>query len=235
MQSAQKSEDMDPGVVAITPKNRESLFGYQRIAKEVIASIEDRLEELMSRQSPETRQVIYRRPLGGGLLRIGVGVLVVAGLIGGFLVWQGPRSEAVARWAPQSVIDLLSPRQDASVDQGSVADSSMRMGATYRSMSDNNNSNDGTNSVAGSIDQSQLVQRMAQDIAGLQQGIEQLRAGQDQMMRMMTRVSPLNAQARTAVQPPPRPIGTQQQTTGLAPSPLPVPRRSPPVVPPFPR
>ena len=231
MQSAQKSEDMDPAVVAITPKNRESLFGYQRIAKEVIASIEDRLEELMSRQSSETRQVTYRRPLGGGLFRIGVGLLLIAGLIAGFLVWQGPRSETVARWAPQSVIDLLSPRQDASVDQGSVADSTMRMGATYRTMSDN----DGANNVAASIEQSPLVQRMAQDIAGLQQGIEQLRAGQDQMMRMMTRASPLNAQARTAVQPPPRPIGTQQQTTGLAPSPLPVPRRTTPIVPPFPR
>jgi hypothetical protein len=229
MQSAQKSEDMDPGVVAITPKNRESLFGYQRIAKEVIASIEDRLEELMSRQSSEPRQVTYRRPLGGGLFRIGVGLLLIAGLVGGFIVWQGPRSEVVARWAPQSVIDLLSPRQDASVDQSSVADSSMRMGASYRSMSDN----DGTNNAAASIEQSPLVQRMAQDIAGLQQGIEQLRAGQDQMMRMMTRTSPLNAQARTAVQPPPRPIGTQQQTTGLAP--LPAPRRTTPIVPPFPR
>jgi hypothetical protein len=95
--------------------------------------------------------------------------------------------------------------------------------------------NDGANNVAASIEQSPLVQRMAQDIAGLQQGIEQLRAGQDQMMRMMTRASPLNAQARTAVQPAPRPIGTQQQTTGLAPSPLPVPRRTTPIVPPFPR
>jgi hypothetical protein len=231
MQSAQKSEDMDPGVVAITPKNRESLFGYQRIAKEVIASIEDRLEELMSRQSSETRHVTYRRPLGGGLFRIGVGLLLIAGLVGGVLVWLGPRSETVARWAPQSVIDLLSPRQDASVDQGSVADSTMRMGASYRTMSDN----DGANNVAASIEQSPLVQRMAQDIAGLQQGIEQLRAGQDQMMRMMTRASPLNAQARTAVQPAPRPIGTQQQTTGLAPSPLPLPRRTTPIVPPFPR
>ena len=86
MQSAQKSEDMDPAVVAMAPKNRESLFGYQRIAKEVIASIEDRLEELMSRQSPEIRQVTYRRPLGG-LFRIGIGILLIAGLIGGFVVW----------------------------------------------------------------------------------------------------------------------------------------------------
>jgi hypothetical protein len=231
MQSAQKSEDMDPAVVAIAPKNRESLFGYQRIAKEVIASIEDRLEELMSRQSSEPRQVTYRRPLGGGLIRIGVGLFLVAALAGGLLVWLGPRSETVARWAPQSVIDLLSSRQDASAEQGSVADAAM--GASYRTTSDNN---DGTNSVAASIDQSPLVQRMAQDIASLQQGIEQLRAGQDQMMRMMTRTSPLNAQARTAVAAPPRPIlNQQQQTTGLSLTPQPAPRRPAPIVSPFPR
>jgi hypothetical protein len=232
MQSAQKSEDRDPAVVAMAPKNRESLFGYQRIAKEVIASIEDRLEELMSRQSPEIRQVTYRRPLGG-LFRIGIGILLIAGLIGGFVVWQGPRSEAVARWAPQSVIDLLSSRQESTAEQGSDTDS-MRMGASYRTMSDN----EGASNVAAAIEQSQLVQRMSQDIASLQQSMDQLRAGQDQMMRMMSRASsPLNAQARTAVQPPPRPIGVgpqQQQTTGLAGSPPPV-RRPPPIVPPFPR
>jgi hypothetical protein len=231
MQSAQKSEDIDPAVVAIAPKNRDSLFGYQRIAKEVIASIEDRLEELMSRQSSEPRQVTYRRPLGGGLIRIGVGLVLVAALAGGVVVWLGPRSETVARWAPQSVIDLLSSRQDASADQGSVADAGMRMGSSYRSTSDN----DGTNSAAASIDQSPLVQRMAQDIAGLQQGIEQLRAGQDQMMRMMTRASPLNAQARTAVAAaPPRPIN-QPQTTGLSLTQQPTPRRPTPIISPFPR
>lgn len=212
MQSAQKSEDNDPGVVAIAPKNRESLFGYQRIAKEVIASIEDRLEELMSRQSSEVRPVMYRRPMSAWLIRGGVGLLLAVGLIGGVLAWQGPRSEAVARWAPQPVIDLLSSRQDVAPDQTSTADSGMRGTSSYRTMSDN----DAPNGVAASVDQSQLVQRMAQDIANLQQGIEQLRAGQDQMMRMMTRTAGLNAQARTAVPPPPRPIGTQPQTTGMA-------------------
>ena len=234
MQSAQKSEDIDPGVVAIAPKNKESLFGYQRIAKEVIASIEDRLEELMSRQSSETRQVTYRRPLGGGLMRAGVVVLLIVGVVGAFLAWEVPRSEAVARWVPQSVVDLLSPRQDATAEQGTVADSGMRMGSSYRSMSDT----DGTNNAAASIEQSPLVQRMAQDIASLQQSMDQLRAGQDQMMRMMTRASPLNAQARTAVSPlapAPRPIGTQPQTTGLSMSPPPAPRRSTILVPPLPR
>jgi hypothetical protein len=235
MQSAQKSEDIDPGVVAIAPKNKESMFGYQRIAKEVIASIEDRLEELMSRQSSETRQVTYRRPLGGGLMRTGVVVLLIVGAVGAFLAWQVPRNETVARWMPQSVVDLLSSRQDMSAEQGSLGESGMRMGSSYRSMSDTDN----MNSTAASIDQSPLVQRMAQDIATLQQSMDQLRAGQDQMMRMMTRTSPLNAQARTAVAPlapaAPRVIGPQPQTTGLSISPPPAPRRSTVIVPPLPR
>jgi hypothetical protein len=202
----------------MAPKNRESLFGYQRIAKEVIASIEDRLDEMMSRQSPEARPRMYRRPLGSWAVRGGIGLLLAVGLMGGVLAWQGPRSEAVARWAPQSVIDLLSSRQDPASEQS--AESGMRETSSFRTMAEN----DGPNGVAGSIDQSQLVQKMAQDIANLQQGIEQLRAGQDQMMRMLARTSGLNAQARTAV--PPRPlVGQQQQTTGLALNPPP-PRRT---------
>jgi hypothetical protein len=231
MQSAQKSEDTDPGVVAIAPKNKESLFGYQRIAKEVIASIEDRLEELMSRQSSETRQVTYRRPLGGGLMRTGVIVLLIVGVVGAFLAWQVPRNEAVARWMPQSVVDMLSSRQEMAAEQGTGMDSGSRMGSTFRSMSDG----DTTNTAAASIEQSPLVQRMAQDIATLQQSMDQLRAGQDQMMRMMSRASPLNAQARTAVAPAPRAMGAAPQTTGLSMSPPPAPRRSTVIVPPLPR
>jgi hypothetical protein len=222
MQSAQKQQqDVDPAEVGIGAKYRESLFGYQRIAKEIIASIEDRLEELTARHSSDAQQpVTLRTPLGSWLLRGVVGLLLVAGILGGVLVWQWPRNETVrsmvARTAPQPVIDLLSDnnRQDASADQSSPSDSGLQAASLYRSSSDN----DRPNGAVPSIDQSQLVQRMARDIATLQDGIEQLRAGQDQLLRMMMRPAGLNAQART----PARPIAAQQ-TTGLsAPSPLPL-------------
>src|ERR1700724_3186297 len=57
MQSAQKQQDVDPAEGGIGAKYRDSLFGYQRIAKEIIASIEERLEELAARRSED-------RPVG---------------------------------------------------------------------------------------------------------------------------------------------------------------------------
>ena len=228
MQSAQKQQDVDPAEVGIGAKYRDSLFGYQRIAKEIIASIEDRLEELTARHSSDAQPVTLRSPLGSWLLRGVIGLLLVAAILGGVLVWQWPRNETmrsmVARTAPQPVIDLLSDntnRQDASPDQSAPADSSLQAASLYRATSDNN---DRSNGVAPSVDQSQLVQRMARDISTLQEVIEQLRAGQDQLLRMMMRPAGLNAQART----PARAIATQQ-TTGLAPSP-PLPPRRPTVV-----
>jgi hypothetical protein len=229
MQSAQKQQDVDPAEIGIAPRQRESLFGYQRIAKEVIASIEDRLDELTSRQSSEVRPVKLPSPLGGRLVRGVVGFVLVAAILGGALVWLLPRSETVrsmvARSAPQPVLDLLSDRQDtAAAEPGAPADTSgMRMDSSYRTMSDNT---DATNGAAASIDQSQVVQRMARDIATLQQGIEQLRAGQDQMLRIMMRPSGVTA-ARTAV-PPPR--TATQQTIGLAVPPPPARIRRPSVV-----
>jgi hypothetical protein len=226
MQSAQQ-QDVDPAEVGIGAKYRDSLFGYQRMAKEIIASIEERLEELTARHSPDAEPVTLRTPRGSWLLRGVVGLLLVAAILGGVLVWQWPRNETVrsmvARTAPQPVIDLLSDnrQQDAPADQSAPTDSGLQAASLYRTTSDN----DRTNSVAPSIDQSQLVQRMARDIATLQEGIEQLRAGQDQLLRMMMRPSSgLNAQART----PARAVAVQQ-TTGLAPSPL-LPLRRPAVL-----
>jgi hypothetical protein len=226
MQSAQKQQDVDPAEIGIAPKQRESLFGYQRIAKEVIASIEDRLDELSSRQSSGAPPMAYRSPVGGRVLRGFIGFLVVVGIIGGVLVWQWPRNEAmrsmVARSAPQPVLDLLSDRQETTADSSApAADAGMRVESSYRTMADNEQAN----GAAASVDQSQLVQRMARDIVTLQQGIEQLRAGQDQMLRMMMRPPGVNAQARTPAVPP-RTLATQQ-TIGLAVPPAPRPRRPP--------
>ena len=217
MQSARKQQDVDPAEGGIGAKYRESLFGYQRIAKEIIASIEERLEELTARHSSEAQSsVSLRTPLGSWLLRGIIGLLLIAAVLGGVLAWQWPRSEMVrsmvARTAPQPVIDLLSDKQDVAADQSAPADASVQDASVYRPASDS----DRQNGVAPSIDQSQLVQRMARDIENLQDVIEQLRTGQDQLLRMMMRPSGLNAQARTT---PARAV-TPQQTTGLAPSPL---------------
>jgi hypothetical protein len=218
MQSAQQSQDADPAEIGIGPKYREAMFGYKRIAKEIIDSIEEKLEELTTRQSSEARTVTSRTPLSRWLLGVAIGVLLAAGIVGGMLVWEWPRSETVrsmiARSTPQPVLDLLSDnKQDVATEQSApAADTSMQAVSQDRTMPDS----DQTNSVAAPIDQSQLVQKMARDIATLQEGIDQLRAGQDQLLRMMMRPAGLNAQARTVA---PRALATQ--TTGLGVAPLP--------------
>jgi hypothetical protein len=89
------------------------------------------------------------------------------------------------------------------------------------------------------MEQQQLIQKLARDVESLQQGIDQLRAGQDQMLRMMLRTpAAAQAQARAQVVPPPRPAGGATTglaagLPGLAPNPPPPPRR--PAVPPPPR
>jgi len=228
MQLAQKPQDIDDVDDRMVPKHgkqKEALFGYQRIAKEVIASIEDRLEELTSRRTVETRPVMARPALRSWTSRSTVALLLAIAFVSGLIVWQAPRSDAarmmVARWAPQSVADWLLDRQDVA-EAGSSMDNA-QASSSYRGMGDN----DAQNGVAAAIDQSEVLQRMARDIATLQQGIEQLRAGQDQMLRMMMRpTAGLNAQARTVV-PPPRPVGAQQ-TTGLAQFPPPPPIQAQP-------
>jgi len=131
MQSAQKQQDVDPAEVGIGAKYRDSLFGYQRIAKEIIASIEERLEELTARHSPDAQPVTLRSPLGSWLLRGVIGLLLIAAILGGVLAWQWPRSEMVrsmvARTAPQPVIDLLSDRQEAQADQASSTDTNVQV------------------------------------------------------------------------------------------------------------
>ncbi len=223
MQLAQRQQDIDPAGAGIAPKQRESAFGYQRIAKEVIASIEDRLEELMSRRPSEARPVATGRLLASRPPRRIITVLLVVGIVG-VLGFEASRSETVklmvARWAPQSVSDWLLDRQDVAAETEAPADG-MQSASTYRMRSESE-AQIGT----AAIDQSEVVQRMARDIATLQQGIDQLKAGQDQMMRMMMRPAGLNAQARSTV-PPPRPIAAQETTTGLGGLPPPVRRPVP--------
>jgi hypothetical protein len=53
----------------------------------------------------------------------------------------------------------------------------------------------------------QLLQTMARDLANVEQGIEQLKASQEQMMRLIAKASEQNLRPKTSA-PPPRPTAT---------------------------
>jgi hypothetical protein len=240
MQSARQQQAIDPAEVGIELERPVSGTGFSGVVHDVIARIGVWLYEVRSGSaSPPRRRVARRTSFGGALLRIIVVLLLVGGVAGGALAWQYPRSEMVrmlvAEYAPQRVIDMM-PAAD-------MQDQSMEANAELRTTVGNTGSgyqvpgmdNGDANGNLSPMEQQQLIQKLARDVESLQQGIDQLRAGQDQMLRMMLR-SPAPAQARAQVVPPrPAAAGTTGLAAGgglpgLAPTTPPPPRR--PAVPP---
>jgi hypothetical protein len=239
MQSAQRQHAIDPAEVGIELEQRESGTGFSGVVRDVIARIGVWLYEMRAGSpAPRRHRVARRTSFGGVLLRIIVALVLVGGIAGGALAWQYPRNEMVrmlvAEYAPQRVIDLM-PAVD-------IQDSSAEANSELRTTVGNAGSGYQVPAMDGSdasgnlspMDQQQAIQKLARDVENLQQGIDQLRAGQDQILRMMLRTPAAQAQARAQVVPP-RPAATTGLAAGLpglAPNP-PQPRR--PAVPPPPR
>jgi hypothetical protein len=238
MQSAQRQQAIDPAEVGIELEQRETGTGFSGVVHDVIARIGVWLYEVRAGSPAPVRRRVRRTSFGGVLLRLIVALLLVGGIAGGALAWQYPRNETVrmlvAEYAPQRVIDLM-PAMDMqdSTEAGSELRTTVGNAGSGFQVPGMDNA-DGSGGNLSPMEQQQMIQKLARDVENLQQGIDQLRAGQDQMLRMMLR-SPAPAQARAQVVPP-RPAGT----TGLAAgaglpglAPTAQPRR--PAVPPPPR
>jgi hypothetical protein len=239
MQSAQRQHAIDPAEVGIELEQRESGTGFSGVVRDVIARIGVWLYEMRADSPAPRRRRVARTSFGGALLRIIVALVLVGGIAGGALAWQYPRSEMVrtlvAEYAPQRVIDLM-PAVD-------VQDSSAEANSELRTTVGNTGSGYQVPAMDGSdasgnlspMDQQQAIQKLARDVETLQQGIDQLRAGQDQILRMMLRTPAASAQARAQVVPPRPAAGTTGLAAGGLPglAPNPQPRR--PAVPPPPR
>jgi hypothetical protein len=239
MPAAQRQQAIDPAEVGIELEQPESGTGFSGVVRDIIARIGVWLYEVKAGSPAPRRARVPRRSFRGALLKIIVVLLLVSGIAGAAVAYQYPRSEMVrmmvAEYAPQRIIDMM-PAVDPQ-------DPSMEANAELRTNVGNTGGfqvpgmdNGEANANLSPMEQQQLIQKLARDVESLQQGIDQLRAGQDQMLRMMLRTPAAQAQARAQVVPPPRPAGA---TTGLAaglpglsPNP-PQPRR--PAAPPAPR
>ncbi|MBV8920693.1 hypothetical protein [Bradyrhizobium sp.] len=238
MQAAQRQQAIDPAEVGIELEQPESGTGFSGVVRDVIARIGVWLYEVRAASPAPRRPRVARRSFGGALLKMIVVLLLFGGIAGAALAWQYPRSEMVrmmvAEYAPQRVIDLLPAvdPQDAAMEANAELRTTVGNTGGYQVPGMDNGE---ANANLSPMEQQQLIQKLARDVENLQQGIDQLRAGQDQMLRMMLRTPAAQAQARAQVVPP-RPAGATTGLAaglpGLAPNP-PQPRR--PAVPPPPR
>ncbi len=141
-----------------------------------------------------------------------LGLLLSAGIVGAALAWQALDRDTVkslaTRVTPQFVLNLVSAKenQDAAVVQEATTQEATTHDATAQeavpavtmqaateaapAASPMTTDADGRNPVSAASasssaasDQTMLIQRMARDIEGLTQGMEQLKTSQDQMSR----------------------------------------------------
>ncbi|MGJ4947412.1 hypothetical protein [Bradyrhizobium sp. HKCCYLS20291] len=240
MQATHNVHQIDPSEVGLAPEKPEKASYdqlYRRVLREVLTRIDTRLSAM---EKPSVaadaaaaastsdmaagggRWARVKSPLGKLRGRNAVGLALLVVLVGGSVAWSQREagSSLMDRWMPSSTEGA----QDEASAQGN--EDAMMSNASLRG------TEDGTGAPGT------LMQRMAREIAELQQGIEQikstqdqatrdqtraieqLQAGQDQLMRLVSRMSNQAAQARgTAVPPPPQQLLVTPQprtTTGLA-------------------
>lgn len=257
MQSEPKTPEIDPRDVGIAPETEPPGRIYKQVVREVLARIDQRLADI-ERQAvtePAEGRAGGRTPFRNRLKRVSVGLLVMAGVIGAVVVWQrfdGDTAKAmVARFTPRFLTDAPSTQDDQEAAQGA---GSMTVGTaadgqpasdTRPAMADapaapldrTTPEPDGQQSTASmSPDMASTIEKMSRDIATLGEGIEQLKASQeqlsrdsakateqfkaseDQLIRMLLRVSEQQTpQPKTVVATPPKTRTPQARTAATPP------------------
>ncbi len=239
MDTTLNPKQTDPRHVLTARADEELAHAYDQITRagEEIA----RAEQQLSKLEHAARRAVpgKRRWLGGRAVRGFIGLMLAACIGVAALVWQSPYGDAarqtVARLAPQLVaiaLPLENPglpaRPSPPTVQAAAADTAPSQPAPAAQTAPQDVAP--TAAAALSPELMQLLQSMARDLATLGQGMELLKASQEQMARdnanaaeqlkasqeQMARVIARASEAKAAEQnlrprisaPPPRPTAT---------------------------
>lgn len=258
MQSEPKTPEIDPRDVGIAPETTEPPGRiYKQVVREVLARIDQRLADIerqaVTEPSDGQSQAGARAMFGNRLKRVSIGLLVMAGVIGAVVVWQrsdGDTAKAmVARFMPRFLTNAQDDQEAAqgaagSMTVGTAADGSRTSSDARSAMADapaapldrTTPEPDGQATAPVSSDMASTIEKMSRDIVTLGQGIEELKASQeqlsrdsakateqfkaseDQLIRMLLRVSEQQTpQPKTVVATPPRTRTPQARTAASPP------------------
>jgi len=249
MHSTLNPKQTDPQRVLVARVDEELAHTYEQIAHadEQIARAEEQLSKLehdaprYPSDHPQTRMntlrpaVLGNRPSHvGRAVRGFTALMLTACICVAAFVWQSSYGDAarqiIARWAPQLVSTTSLPLQNPGLPAQPSPPTARVVAAQTASPQAaplaQTASQDVTPTAAPvSAELAQLLQTMARDLANVEQGIEQLKASQDQMAsenakaveqlkasqeqmtRLIAKASEQNLRPRTSA-PPPRPIAT---------------------------
>src|SRR3982075_1174595 len=185
MDTALNPKQTDPRDVLLARADEELAHAHEQIARanEEIACAEKQLSKLEHDAVPGNRPLFDRpavRGLTGLLLAACIGVAAIA--------WQSSYGDAakeiLARWAPQHVVTLSppleNPRLPALPSPPTVQAAAEK---TASPLAQTAPEDVAPTAAALSPELTQLLQSMARDLATVGQGIEQLKASQQQKAR----------------------------------------------------
>jgi hypothetical protein len=238
-------EQTDPRHVLVARADEEFAHVYEQItrAEEQITRAEEQLFKLEHDAARPT--VPGKRPsLGGQAVRGFTGLMLTACICVAAIVWQSSYGDAakqiIARWMPQLVstssLPLENPGLSAQLNPSTVQAAAAKTAPPQPAPLAQTAPEDVAPTAAPlSPELTQLLQSMARDLATLGQGIEQLKARQEQMARdnanaaeqlkasqeQMVRVIAKASEAKASEQ------NLRPRTSALPPRPTATPTRTP--------
>jgi hypothetical protein len=271
MESTQNPEQAGARDARVERADEKLPSDYEKIVREELARVQERLAKLAPAGEPgslEPMIAAFRpapvndikiapddRPAPkAGAVRGVMGFAMAACIAGGAVAWQSSYGEEakqmIAAWAPQ-LGSTSSPQTEQTglpAQQVAAADTAAPQPPPAAEVAPPDAAPPDAAAPAASAppDFSESLQTMARDIAGLQQAIEKLKAGQDQMVRDNTRVaeqlranqeqitrllakaSEQNLHARTPQRPIAAPMRRSVATLPPPPQPMPPPPQAAP-------
>jgi hypothetical protein len=193
MDTALTPKQTDPRHVLVARADQELAHAYEQItrADEEIARAEERLSKL-ERDAARPAVLGKRRSLAGQAVRGFTGLMLTACIGAAAIVWQSSYGDAarqiIARWAPQLVATSSLPLENPGLPaqpspptvQAATPNAAPPQPAPLAQTAP-----EGVAPAAAALspELAQLLQSMARDLATVGQGIEQLKASQEQMAR----------------------------------------------------
>ena len=243
MQSTMDPKHTDPFNVLVVRADEELAHAYERITRAAEEAV--RAEEQLSKlerdaarhpsDHPQTRMNTLRpavpgsRPsLGGRAVRAFTGLMLAACIGVAAIAWQSPYGDAakqiIVSWVPQLVLTSSLPLEKPGLSAQPSPPTVQAAAATTAPpqpapLAQSAREDVVPTAAALSPELTQLLQSMARDLATLGQAIEQLKASQEQMARVIAKASEQNLRPKTSA-PPPRPAATStRKPMPLLPSP----------------
>ncbi len=204
----------DPHHVLAARADKQLAHAHEQIkrADEEIARTNERFSRL-KHEAARRRSRGNRRSLRGRGARAFTGLILTACICVTAIVWQSSYGDAIRQilvsWAPQLVapssLALQNPVLPAQPSPPAVQVAATETAPPQPTPLAQIASTDVAPTAAGmSPDSTQLLQSMARDLATLGQGIEQLKASQEQMALLIAKASDQNLRPQIPA-PPPRP------------------------------